>query len=371
MLFTAYGAYFATTCAIFVKDPGQVAKGTTPQQATSMFSGAFATIYLLCEVLFKVLATIIPRNFSGGRSVVLFTYSVIAVVAAICMTVIAPLETPPADTEEALAAAQAGLRSTMRPADAPDAKPAGAGGKKLFAALSLFGKDKKMPLMIGLNLAFGFASAYLTSYLNGTVVRRTKGWEMIGYYSAITPVVAGALGMPLGWLGKSHGKSPVMMLGSVAFILMLLPAVGPTKLPLEVISQTPILIGVYMLEGTARCVFEGANRAVFADFFFDQKEAAFANIVWQSGGASTIAFLFMSKIDPEVIAYLGMLFAVFSIPGYWAAKKVGLTTALSHAAARLVLSALCSLLSALCSSAPRLFGSSARCFLLSVQRPCC
>lgn len=110
VLFTAYGAYFATTCAIFVKDPAQVAKGTTPQQATSMFSGAFATIYLLCEVLFKVLATIIPRNFSGGRSVVLLTYSVIAVVAAICMTVIAPLETPPAEgPEEELAKAQAGL----------------------------------------------------------------------------------------------------------------------------------------------------------------------------------------------------------------------------------------------------------------------
>lgn len=61
---------------------------------------------------------------------------------------------------------------------------------------------------------------------------------------------------------------------------------------------------------------------MFADFFFDQKEAAFANIVWQSGGASTIAFIFMSKIDPEVIAYLGMIFAMFSIPGYWAAKKI-------------------------------------------------
>jgi hypothetical protein len=137
-----------------------------------------------------------------------------------------------------------------------------------------------------------------------------------------------------------------MLLGSVAFILMLLPAVGPTKLDLEVISQTPILVSVYMLEGTARCVFEGANRAVFADFFFEHKEAAFANIVWQSGGASTFGFLFLSRIrasrssvsgsgsasgaasaessdgSEELTAWLGMIFAVLSIPGYLLANKV-------------------------------------------------
>jgi hypothetical protein len=359
VLFTAYGAYFATTCAIYVNDPQQVAKGTTSEQTTSMFSGLFAAIYLLCEVMFKLLATILPRNFSAGRSVVLFTYSLIAVAAAICMTVIAPLESEPkaeGGTPEQLASAQRGLRSTIRPPDqgagANDVGGAGSGSSsaknKLCAALSLFASDPKMPLMIGLNLAFGFASSYLTSYLNGTVVRNTKGWEMIGYYSAITPVVAGALGMPLGWIGKTYSKTPVMLLGSVSFILMLLPAIGPTKLDLDVISRTPILVGVYMLEGTARCVFEGANRAVFADFFFEQKEAAFANIVWQSGGASTFGFLFLSRIrasrsavvvsgsasgagspvaaaddgSEELTAWLGIIFAVLSIPGYLLANKV-------------------------------------------------
>lgn len=340
VLFTAYGAYFATTCRIYVNTPQQRAKGTTSEQATSMFSGIFAAIYLLCEVIFKVLATILPRNFSAGRSVVLFTYSLIAVVASICMTAISPLE---AEADEAEPA------DVLKTEQARNNETGGDGTSttnKLCAAISLFATDKKMPLMVGINLAFGFASSYLTSYLNGTVVRNTKGWEMIGYYSAITPIVAGLLGVPLGWVGKTVGQTPVMLLGSVAFILMLLPAVGPTKLDLEVISQTPILVSVYMLEGTARCVFEGANRAVFADFFFEHKEAAFANIVWQSGGASTFGFLFLSRIrasrssvsgsgsasgaasaessdgSEELTAWLGMIFAVLSIPGYLLANKV-------------------------------------------------
>eukprot|EP01043_Picozoa_sp_COSAG02_P014383 COSAG02_NODE_592_length_19856_cov_19.262793_5_plen_656_part_00 len=347
VLFTAYGAYFTTTCKIYVNTPEQRAKGTTSEQATSIFSGIFAAVYLLCEVLFKVLATILPRNFSAGRSVVLFTYSLIAVVASICMTVINPLKTDAFEEEAAdePKSTQTGQSSTNDPPRNNDMGGSVGGPattNKLCAAVSLFATDKKMPLMVGINLAFGFASSYLTSYLNGTVVRNTKGWEMIGYYSAITPIVAGLLGVPLGWVGKTVGQTPVMLLGSFSFIFMLLPAIGPTKLDLDVISQTPILVGVYMLEGTARCVFEGANRAVFADFFHEHKEAAFANIVWQSGGASTFGFLFLSRIrakkaaasgsaaggaassdgSEELTAWLGVIFAVLSIPGYLMANKV-------------------------------------------------
>jgi len=38
-------------------------------------------------------------------------------------------------------------------------------------------------------------------------------------------------------------------------------------------------------------VFESTNRATFADFFPDDKEAAFANLILLSGGSAAVGFL--------------------------------------------------------------------------------
>ena len=45
----------------------------------------------------------------------------------------------------------------------------------------------QMLLAMGLNLAHGFVSAYLTSYVNGTVIRLAFGRSAIGFFSALTP----------------------------------------------------------------------------------------------------------------------------------------------------------------------------------------
>jgi hypothetical protein len=313
---------------MYVRGPDQQMRGTTMQQATSVFSGVFATIYLLCEVLFKLIATILPRMYEGRQDAVVLAYTLIAVTASISMSVIDPLDSPPtdgdADNVEAPPVAEREGRDPAGAAAAGVARMPAFSGKNLCAAAALLVNDRKVLMLSAFNFAYGFASIYLTSYLNGTVVKNAKGWEMIGYYSAITPVVAGLIGLPLGYLGKRYTKKPVMLIGSASFILMLLPAAGPLKLSLETISQTPVLVAIYALEGTARCVFEGANRGVFADFFPQDSEAAFANVVWQSGGASTIAFLLLSfpVLDASITAFAALICAFCSIPGFLAAAKM-------------------------------------------------
>ena len=49
-----------------------------------------------------------------------------------------------------------------------------------------------------------------------------KGADAIGYYSAITPIVAGLAAWPLGYLGKQAGKKTVMLIGSFSAIAMFL-----------------------------------------------------------------------------------------------------------------------------------------------------
>ena len=47
---------------------------------------------------------------------------------------------------------------------------------------------------------------------------------------------------------------------------------------------------IYILHGTGRAVFEGTTRAVFAEYFYYEKEGAFANIILQNGLACAVGY---------------------------------------------------------------------------------
>lgn len=59
------------------------------------------------------------------------------------------------------------------------------------------------------------------------------------------------------------------------------------------------LIFVYMLHGVGRGIFESTNKAVIADFFGDHAPAAFANVIWSSGGASALGFFMFPLLSGD------------------------------------------------------------------------
>lgn len=61
-------------------------------------------------------------------------------------------------------------------------------------------------------------------------------------------------------------------------------------------SPVALLAVIYILEGLGRGVFEGPNRSVYADWFENQREMAFACWIVQSGGSASVAF-FMLALD--------------------------------------------------------------------------
>merc|ERR1711939_726316 len=61
-------------------------------------------------------------------------------------------------------------------------------------------------------------------------------------------------------------------------------------------SSWAALIPLYMLYGVGRSAGEGPFKGTFADYFPDDKEAAFANVQLQSGLASTIGFFCTPKL---------------------------------------------------------------------------
>ena len=47
-----------------------------------------------------------------------------------------------------------------------------------------------------------------------------------------------------------------------------------------------MLLCLYILEGWLRCVFEGINKAVFADLFLGQSEVAFITLIVIRGASA-------------------------------------------------------------------------------------
>ena len=87
---------------------------------------------------------------------------------------------------------------------------------------------------------------------------------------------------------KSTGKGPVLIVGALTFMAM--SSIFLIRPTISNWSWTGLLI-VYSLMGVGRATFEGTLRATFADFFSNDKEGAFANIILQSGLFSALGFL--------------------------------------------------------------------------------
>ena len=141
ILFTAQGIFFTMTAQQLsaLWRPGD-ATGTLPE-ITSKLAGVFASIYLLCEVVFKLVATILPKYLALGFEVVFLIYLAMATTAAFCMLrVRAPASVPSAEPPR------------------PSSSWLGSCGWELLGTLRLLLTDSRACLVIGTNLAFGFSS---------------------------------------------------------------------------------------------------------------------------------------------------------------------------------------------------------------------
>merc|ERR1712086_230668 len=100
---------------------------------------------------------------------------------------------------------------------------------------------------------------------------------------------ATVLTWPLLYLRQKFNVSLVMMIGAVCFMF-----VAVMSYALEPGALRHVMWLIYIVYGCGRAVWESTNKAVFAEFFPDDPQAAFANIVLQSGTASAAAFFIFS-----------------------------------------------------------------------------
>lgn len=180
-----------------------------------------------------------------------------------------------------------------------------------------------MKYMIGMNATFALTAAFLVSYVSGTVEPISlmdSDSVYVGILFSITSSVAAVMSIVFACLAQKIGKGIILSVGTMCFFM-----VGFLFVWYPNITQDwnwTLLVLLFTFQGIGRATFESTLRATFADFFGDEKEGAFANIILQNGGTSTIVFFLSSLISPVKFEWLIMISAIVGIWGYWHANAI-------------------------------------------------
>lgn len=266
-LWTAQGSYFERAS----KEYAEVCVQMTPDQSTSAFAGIFAFLFLIGEVSCKLLSWAMLERDHSTWNTVIGLYAICAIMSTILMFGIRNYAIDPV-----------GNHSTSY---------------KVTAAWQLLIRNPRMKYMIGLNAVFGLACPFVNSFVNGEVVRRVFADDSslghVGLLSALSAAIAATCSLVFAALSP-HYKGHVLIFGAFSFSMVVLPFLIEQDFSTWGWRK---LTTIYIFQGIGRSTFEGTLRAVFADYFADEKEGAFANIILHNGLFTALGF-FLSFYVP-------------------------------------------------------------------------
>lgn len=237
-------------------------------ESNAKLAGYHAFLYLAEELVMRMLSSVLLEFEIASWEAIFGIYTLVAVGSTLAMPFI--YDYRKADPEEENASAF----------------------RKATVAAELLLNDPKMKHMIGFNALFGFASAFLNSYVNGQVLPVAlddPDSKYVGLLASTVSVVAAMASLLFGKFGSNErNNSIILVLGALSFGGVVLPFLFQ---PDASRYGWVAIVGVYCLHGIGRATFEGAWRSTFADYFSSEKEGAFANIILQNGVASGIGYI--------------------------------------------------------------------------------
>ncbi|KAL9183190.1 hypothetical protein ACHAXT_004977 [Thalassiosira profunda] len=255
ILWVSQGTYFSTASQLFA-----TMKGASLGDITGRFSGNFAFIFLVFEVIMRVMSTLLIETAGVSWKIIFGLYSVLSILPVVRQVLSDP---------------------------------------------------------------------------NSTYV---------GLYTAVTSTVAALASLLFGTLESSHhgiqcGKELVLTLGAASYLVVGMQfLIFPHGSDWSKLS----LLWVYILLGVGRATYEGTLRAIFADFFPENKEGGFGNIILFSGTASTVGYVLSvtnvlrceeggtyctvysdgSTHNVLIMELLVIVAAVVAIPSFWRAVRM-------------------------------------------------
>ena len=306
-LWTAQGTYFGLASQDYAsRFNAQV------EESTAKFAGYFAFLYLMEELLLRLLSSTLLGLEVASWEAIFGIYTLITVASTAAMPCWV-YDYPTTDNSN----------DNNNSNDNDNDNSNNGNGKdsafyKVTVAFYLLKNDPKMKYMIGLNAVFGFVAAFLNSYVNGQVVPVALDdpeSKYIGVLNSMVSAVAAAASLLFGRLaatsasrisnGNSRSdanengnsnvddngvgiKGAILIFGALCFGGVVLPfCIQPDASA----YGWPSLVVVYALHGMGRATFEGTLRSTFVDYFSYEKEGAFANIIFQNGVASGVGYI--------------------------------------------------------------------------------
>lgn len=290
-------------------------KSAHVSRATSAMAARFAATLLLMDVVVKTLFSLLQGSFLQWRfqgAALLSFDGVLTLFVAMATVAVGVL---------LAAVRQPLLQGSFGPDDVSDDTTC----RALRSAFCLWSLPELW--LIGLtNLTFGLCSGYMNGVVNGTFATQSPsfGQPAIGTLMALTSLLAAGCSLLANLLAQRTGKGFVLALGGMSFACI----------PLSILLHPPRaangywhlwLLLLYISQGFGRSVYEGTNRAVFAEFFpAERGTGAFANCMMQSGSAFFASFLLQSTLErsmcDRVVAYSVVTLAALTAPCFAAAR---------------------------------------------------
>ena len=287
-------------------------------EATSLFAGIFASIYLLVEVIMRLSSSFMIEVLNWTWSNVFTGYAFVAMLVTIGMVFvenndITAVGSAHGDTGESIMESTAlndegnymaptyrhhgttsqentpnqqsvnvqdeGFLDNITRQDQDDHEKQQSTFYKATITFRMLFLDPKMKYMIPMCAVFGLSAVFMITFVNGEVVRVSLNDEKsvyIGILSSVTSATAGILSIIFGFVSQSIGNSIILFLGCfsffmVVFLFLVIPDLEQWNLWL--------LVLVYALQGIGRSTFEGALKAEFA-LVFTEKEGAVSSSVF-------------------------------------------------------------------------------------------
>ena len=188
----------------------------------------------------------------------------------------------------------------------------------LWAVPQQFQSDCRVSLLAPFVFGFGITTAMLSYYINGTVVSMSSnlGDVYIGILEAFSYFVAATSAYPFAWVSNNitGGQHLVFQFGSLSFLLS-----GAVVMILSTeqlsIARNVLLIRTFY--GFGRGVFEGACRAVYAEFFTGPElSTAFSGQTLLAGLSGGLCFFAYSSLSKNMIALITVMNGLIALGSY-------------------------------------------------------
>jgi MFS family permease len=331
---TSQSLIFSSTAQAYAR-----ARGFEVQTVSNSFSGIFAGIYVLFEMLCKLAASTlvslssnIDKHPPWHRFFVLFTIMIF--VALINSWKVSNHE------ERAVVSAASSEKNSLSEESSAPSEPLLSGTndespvhnidsteqqstwsscrndvyERMISVPRLMVSSPFLCWLMPVNIAFGVTAGFLFSYYYDNTVAAYLGDASVGFVSAISPGTCSMLSLPLAFLAEGFGKSFVIFLGTIS-----LGIIGTLYLFIDnsKLGNWPAVITIQVLMGIGRAVWEGVGKAIYVDVFDENDLAAAFSAMYMVTGMLTFLSLFVfPNVSVKVMAILIIVPALMMVPGY-------------------------------------------------------